>query len=241
MCFTIEIRLTRDAIEKQFQADASALQDFDFRYFYDAFDQPRLPVITQEHPHKVQLLQWGLIPHWTADESQAEKIRTGTYNARGESLREKPSFRIPFRQSRCLVLAHGFFEWQHRSGRKIPWYIRLSKDIPFAFAGICDTWKDPVSEISHHTFSIITTRANPLMEKIHNTKKRMPVLLPPASEYRWIAQNAGEQELLQKLAPLPEDQLTAYTVSDRLNRRDINPHDPEVLQHVDYPEPRTLF
>jgi len=86
MCFTIEIHLTRKAIEDRFRVDTSALYDFDFNYFYRAFSNPYIPVIAQEGSSKVQLMQWGLIPAWSRDREEAERIRKGTYNARSETL-----------------------------------------------------------------------------------------------------------------------------------------------------------
>src|SRR6056297_1453985 len=130
MCFTINLNTTRKEIEKRFNADASVLTDFDFRYFFRAFDNPMLPVITSDNPGVVQLMQWGLIPGWTRDQDQAEKIRRGTYNARAETLHEKPSFRDSFNKRHCIIPACGFFEWQHLGERKIPWHIH-DRESPF--------------------------------------------------------------------------------------------------------------
>ena len=80
MCFTIEIHLTRKAIETRFPVNTSALYDFDFNYFYRAFSHPMIPVIAMEDPVQVQLRQWGLIPSWVNSRVQAEQIRKGTYN-----------------------------------------------------------------------------------------------------------------------------------------------------------------
>ena len=67
MCFTIEVHLTRKAIENRFKVDTSALYDFDFNYFYKAFSNPLLPVIAQENPSEIAMMEWGLIPAWAAD------------------------------------------------------------------------------------------------------------------------------------------------------------------------------
>ena len=67
MCFTIEVHLTRKAIEKRFAVDTSVLYDFDFNYFYRAFSNPQIPVISWKSPDKVELMQWGLIPSWSGD------------------------------------------------------------------------------------------------------------------------------------------------------------------------------
>jgi len=84
MCFTIEVHLTRKAIERRFSVDTSALYDFDFNYFYRAFSNPFIPVIAQDDPDHAQLMQWGLIPAWAGDRHKANQIRKGTYNARSE-------------------------------------------------------------------------------------------------------------------------------------------------------------
>ncbi len=110
---------------------------------------------------------------------------TKTFNARSETIDTKPAFRESFISRRCLVPVRGFFEWQHIGGRKIPWYISLRDEDIFSLAGIWDSWKMK-GGVSVNTFSVVTTRANELMSEIHNTKKRMPVILPAAAEKLWL-------------------------------------------------------
>jgi putative SOS response-associated peptidase YedK len=86
MCFTIEVHLSRKAIENRFSVDTSALYDFEFAYFYRAFSNPLIPAISMHDPDQAVLMQWGLIPSWVRDRQKAEQIRKGTYNARAESL-----------------------------------------------------------------------------------------------------------------------------------------------------------
>jgi putative SOS response-associated peptidase YedK len=241
MCFTIEVHLTRKAIEKRFSVDTSALYDFDFNYFYKAFTNPMIPVIDQDSPDRVKLSQWGLIPSWAADRRTAERIRKGTYNARSESLEEKPSFRGALSKGRCLVIAHGFYEWQLVDGMRVPWYIRLKNNAPFVFAGLCDQWSDPETGQQLHSFTIITTRANPLLEKIHNTKKRMPVILSPENEQQWISAHSTPEEAGQLLLPFDHHQLQAHTVSPVISSKEARPDDPGLVLPHDYPLPGNLF
>ena len=241
MCFTIEVHLTRKAIENRFSVDTSALYDFDFKYFYRAFSNPLIPVVSGDDPGRATLMQWGLIPSWTKDRQKADRIRKGTHNARAESLHEKPSFREPLLRGRCLVLAHGFFEWQHVNRAKIPWYIKLKNDAPFAFAGLSDSWRDPDTGEVHQTFSIITTQANPLMEKIHNTKKRMPVILTPENEKEWIAGDVSLRKTKQLLNPLEEEEMQAHTISPIISEQGLDPDDPALIKPYDYPVHGTLF
>ena len=241
MCFTIEVHMTRKAIERRFSVDTSALYDFDYSYFYRAFSNPIIPVIAQEDPNRIQMMQWGLIPSWAGDRKKAEQIRKGTYNARAESLHEKPSFREPLLNRRCTIIAHGFFEWQLVSGVRIPWYIRLKSDAPFVFAGLYDSWIDPVGGEAIRTFTIITTRANPLMEKIHNTKNRMPVILDPKGESGWITGDISTGKARQLLLPIEEGTLHAHTISKTISKAGADPDDPHIIRPYDHPVPGSLF
>lgn len=234
MCFTINLNTTRDAIEKRFEADASVLSDFDFRYIYRAFENPLLPVITDENPEVVQLMQWGLIPHWTRDQDHADKIRKGTYNARSETLNEKPSFRDSFSKRHCIIPVCGFYEWQHAGKQKIPWYIHNRKDPFLILAAIFDYWKGAADNETTGTFSIITVPANPLMEKIHNTKKRMPAILDDGQKTIWLNNNHPETKTGSTLSPCNEAGLNAYTISSAISRRGADPHDPSVVRPVQY-------
>ncbi len=241
MCFTIEIHLSRRAIEERFRVDSSALYDFDFNYFYRAFSNPFIPVIAQEDASRVQLMQWGLIPAWSRNQEEAERIRKGTYNARSETLHEKPSFKGALSGGRCLIIAGGFFEWQLVNQQKIPWYISLKNGDPFAFAGLYDTWRDPLSGETCLSFSIITTEANPMMEKIHNTKKRMPVILKKELETEWIT---GEPSLLKRkrlLLPYDNSGLQAHTVTPRLSSPHADPTDPNMILPYKQISPGKLF
>ena len=241
MCFTIEIHLSRKAIEDRFRVDASALYDFDFNYFYKAFANPYIPVIAQEDPARVQLMQWGLIPAWSRDREEAERIRKGTYNARSESLHEKPSFKGALNKGRCLIIARGFFEWQLINKRRIPWHISLKNENPFVFAGLCDTWRDPLSGEILNSCSLITTGANPMMEKIHNTKKRMPVILKKELEDEWISKDHSLLKRKELLKAYNDSDLQAHTVSPRLSSSHIDPSDPALIEPYEYQSPGTLF
>ncbi|MDF1574437.1 MAG: SOS response-associated peptidase [Bacteroidales bacterium] len=241
MCFTIDIHLTRRAIEERFKVDSSALYEFDFNYFYKAFNNPLIPVIAQEDSSRVQLMQWGLIPGWCRNMEEAERIRKGTYNARSETLQEKPSFRETLNRGRCLIIAGGFFEWQLLDKVRVPWYITLKNGAPFVFAGLCDNWRDPLSGDIIRTCSIITTRANSLMEKIHNTKKRMPVILREETEKEWIEKEPSLLQRKRLLEACNELDLKAHTVTPRLSAKDADPSDPSLIEPYVHLAPGSLF
>jgi putative SOS response-associated peptidase YedK len=225
-----------DSLVKRFSALFLENVPFKRQYHASGFDLPKLPVITNEHPTQIQLFSWGLIPVWVKDRKNAEEIRLKTMNARAESIFEKPSFRHAAEQKHCLVLADGFFEWQEFEGRNYPYYIRLKTHEPFAMAGLWETWEDTATAEELHTYTIITTNANPLMERIHNKKKRMPVILPRDRELDWIDRLLPKQTAEALLVPFDEDLMEAFTISRLITSKQHNPNVPAVLRPYDYPE-----
>ena len=212
MCYTIEINLTREQIEKRFGSRFRNGKEFTPGRKVSAFGLPSVPVICSDQPEDVKLMTWGLIPYWVKDEESAKSIRMKTFNARSETLEEKPSFRNPLKSKRCMVLVNGFYEWQHLEKEKIAYFIRLKEDISFALAGLYDNWLNRSTGEMINTFTIITTPANPVMEVIHNTKKRMPAILPPLSEKEWLNLEHGGSKLSEFLKPYDENQMIAEKV-----------------------------
>lgn len=159
----------------------------EFTDYANGFTHPKLPTITKT---ELSLYNWGLIPHWTQDWVSAQKMRRFCLNAKIETLSEKPSFRDPLKQKLfCALPAKKFYEWQWQDAKgkvKTKFEISLSNNEIFHFAGLKSDWlnKDTGELIS--TFTIITCPANSLMEKIHNTKKRMPIILNQSNANDWI-------------------------------------------------------
>ncbi len=241
MCYFVEINLTRQQLQDRFNVP----MPFDPRYmpgFYiNAFTRPYLPVITGHDPERISLFRWGLIPFWVRDEETAVKISNGTFNAKSETIREKPAFRDAARNKHCLVLSHGFFEWYTAPGKKIPFYIRRKDGEPFAFAGLFDSWTNRSTGEVIETFSIITTRANSLLEKIHNSKKRMPVILPAGLEKSWLDPGQQGETAAKLLEPLDADELEAWSISRKVSSRDVDPADADLITPIDYPETASLL
>jgi len=228
-----------DLLVKRFSALFLEQVPFKKQYHASGFDLPKLPVITNDQPTHIQLFSWGLIPFWVKDKKTAEEVRLKTMNARAESIFEKPSFRHAAEQNHCLILADGFFEWQEYEGKNYPYYIRLQNHEPFAMAGLWDTWKDPETAEVLQTYSVITTKANPLMEQIHNKKKRMPVILPKDHERDWIDPSINKQAAEAMLVPYDEKLMQAFTISRLITSRQRNPNVPAVSQPFTYPELQT--
>lgn len=234
MCF--HYSLTKERIEIALQLHAEWDDDFDPVYHANAFDFPVMPVISQGSPGKIRLFQWGLIPHWIKTKIEADKFRTQTLNARCESIFEKPSFRTYIGNNRCLVIADGFFEWMDYQKKKYPHYIFLKEHQVFCFAGIYSRWVDKETGEIINTYSILTTDANPLVARIHNIKKRMPVIISKEHYDIWLQKDLPKEKISELLSQYPESEMTTHTISKRITSRTENSNARETIEPFPYEE-----
>lgn len=206
MCGRLTITTTQDILEERF--DAVAVEEL--RQHFNAYPnhgQYKLPVITNDDPDHITLRYWGLLPVWWS------RDKRGLINVKYETLRDKHTFNKDLTESRCLILADGFYEWKGEKGRKKPYYIRLKSGEPFAFAGLYEANKLDGRPIE--TFAIVTTSPNALMAPIHN---RMPVILSPDDEPVWIDPDTSPEGALEILSqPLSADVMEAYAVGNNVN------------------------
>lgn len=197
MCFFSQI--SKDAVELQHRFNAKFEEGASFKPMaYNAFQFPKTPVITDKNRELIQMFQWGLIPHWAKN----DEIKKNTLNARMETIHEKPSFKYAM-HNRCLILSDGFFEWQWldpKGKHKQKYTITLPENQLFAFAGLYNNWVDPVTREIINTYTILTTEANELMSIIHNSKKRMPLILHPEDESLWLSGEKLNQKEIQLVA-----------------------------------------
>jgi putative SOS response-associated peptidase YedK len=238
MCYNYSLALYRNQqeFEKIFGASFSENESLDRTYYVNSFSLPKMPVITNENPKHFQFYTWGLIPFWVKKEDDANKIRTQTMNARAETLFEKPSFRNSIKSKRCLVPADGFFEWRYILGRNYPYFIHLKHNQLFAFAGLWDRWVNPDTDETICTYSIITCEPNNLLRKIHNKKKRMPVILPNSSQHKWLKNISDKEDLMSFLVPYPDEEMEAYTISRLVTSKEKERNVQEVTKPHIYPE-----
>ena len=236
MCYNISLTRSIDYLEYRFHAKFVEPSAYTPLYHSHAFSAPYHPAINSEDVGLIHLFQWGLIPFWTKDEDAANRIRFNTVNARAETIHQKPSFRASIRTKRCLVLVDGFYEWREENKQKYPYYIRLSSHDEFALAGIWEKWINERTGEIENTFSIITTRANPLLARIHNTRKRMPVMLRHEDEKKWLNLEVDSREVDAMLVPYDDREMEAYTVSRLLSSKKANSNTPEVMIPFAYEE-----
>jgi putative SOS response-associated peptidase YedK len=238
MCYNYSLALYRNQqeFERVFGATFYENEDFERTYYINAFSIPKMPVITNQDPQHFQFFYWGIIPFWVKKVEDAEKIRTQTMNARAETIFEKPSFRNSIKNKRCLIPADGFYEWRLVLGRNYPYFIHLKNNQLFSFAGIWEEWNNPETDEKFTTYSIITCEPNNLLRKIHNKKKRMPVIIPRERQDDWIDNSLNQDEIKSFLTPYPDEKMEAYTISRLITSKSQERNVPDVIKPYSYSE-----
>ncbi len=225
MCGRFQLSVKGKEISERFNVEV-----FDELYSpgFNCAPSQQLPVIINTEPEKLSFFRWGFIPSWAANPGIGFKL----INTRAETIREKPAFKEAFATQRCLIPANGFFEW--RKSDKIPFRIFLKNETLFAMAGIWETWKDATGK-SINTFSIITTKANNIMSRVHH---RMPVILSKSDEEAWLKET-NPDHLQKLLKPCDDRIMEMYPVSKKVNSPINNGE--EIIYPVTVEEQGTLF
>jgi putative SOS response-associated peptidase YedK len=168
-----------------------------------------------------ELLRWGLVPAWVKSPGSSAKM----INARIETAAEKPAYRRAFERYRCLIVADGFYEWQHTdTGRKQPFRITREDGALFAFAGLWSIWHGQDGE-KLRSCTILTTAANQLVAPLHD---RMPVILERSSEDAWLDASTPPDRLFQLCSGLPPEEMALHAVGSAVN--DARYDGPECLE-----------
>ena len=168
-------------------------------------------------------MRWGLVPFFW---KKGLKEVPATFNARAETVHQKPMFREAFKRRRCIVPASGFYEWTGEKGQKVPHLFTGADASPvLAFAGLWDRWHDDPSGEDVLSATIVVSGASEWMQPYHD---RMPVLLTPDQFDGWLNGTAGTDVL----RPAAESALREWIVTTRLNRTGEGDEDPTMIERA---------
>jgi len=263
MCYYNGVKVTRTEYIRLKQLEKLvANYDFLNKPLQIGFEYAPHPVlkrIPNQQDFDIVQMEWGFIPSYIQSRDQATKMRFGykdenglfhpmilTLNAVSEELLlPRKIFRDAALQRLCLVLSTGFFEWRHifplnkktgkplKTATKYPYYIKLKDREYFFMAGIWQPWTDKATGEHVETFAIITTKANTLMEQIHNSKKRMPTILDEDHAWEWLFGDLDEKRILAiAQSQFPSQLMEACTISKDF-RDALEPAEP--FQYEDLP------
>lgn len=170
---------------------------------------------------EMHLARWGLLPAFTKDPKRGAPL----FNARIETVAEKPAFRKSLAARRCLVPADGYFEWRTEQSEgggkstKTPFFIHATGGEggarpSLAFAGLYAWWRDPSKEEDDPdrwvlSTTIITTQARDGLEAIHD---REPVVLSREAVDAWLEPGERDAEASLEILRSPGPELSWYEV-----------------------------
>jgi len=238
MCFYYAItKKSINALVKGKIIRNDQLSLFDEKYIVNGFDHPFMPVITDANPEDISFLKWGFLPSAVDTEEQAKDFlgRYNTLNAKSEEVSSSHLYEESYYNRRCLVLCSGFFEWRKVKKEKVPYYISLKDDEMFVFAGIWNETVDLKGQKTR-TFSVLTIEANELMATVHNTKKRMPLILSPDDAHKWLQKGLDKETLNSLLKPIPSEKLKAHTIKKILPAQAKSLNSSDIIAYYNYPE-----
>lgn len=149
-------------------------------------------------------MQWGFVPPW-AKEGQ---FKRPLFNARGETIWEKPSFKNLIKRYRGIVPVNGFYEWQKQGNSRLANYITLKESPAMGMAAIIQGHSDGYSQCC-----LITTDANSQMQEVHN---RQPVIINPDNMDAWLNDDKVER-INEYMEPLASGTFDIKEISDYVN------------------------
>lgn len=135
---------------------------------------------------------FGLIPHWAGELTFGRR----TYNARSETVAEKPSFRDAWRNGQhCIVPVEHTYEPDWRGGTSVPTRIQRKDGKPMGIAGLWSSNNKATGE-QVFSFTMLTVNADDheLFKHFHKPgdEKRMVVIVPEHQYDDWLSAPAAK-------------------------------------------------
>lgn len=210
MCGRYSIATDVRALQDAFDVVADLAEEF-ARPRYNVAPSRHVPVVCADAAggRALVMARWGFTPSWARDPANLPQ----PINAKAETAAVKPMFRHAYRNSRVLVPATAFYEWQAGAGRKQPYCFALADGGLFAFGGLLAHWNGPAGP--QLSFAILTTRPNALCAKVH---ERMPVIVARERYATWLSAAVHDPlEIATLTGPYPADEMRAWPVATRVN------------------------
>lgn len=177
----------------------------------------------RESARELQSMRWGLVRHWTPPDAKPDFFRA--FNARSDTLPEKPMFNSLLGRKRCVVLLSAFYEWRSEGSAPVvkqPYLVKAADGGLLLAAGLYDRWMSD-SDGEMYTCTILTKDAPPSTRWLHD---RLPVFLNAKQADAWLDVRSTEvspERLLQCVsAPEAGVELAWHPVSTSVNKGDID-------------------
>ena len=232
MCNATSLVKLEDEIRKVSKRTFVYPEVYEPYYHINGFGDKLLHIIPQNDSKRIWPADWKLIPDF--HKGSPETFPYQTLNARSENIFTSNTFKKSAENGRCLILADGFFEPHTyvkpgtKTEKKQPYYITLPEHKLFYFAGLFNQIDEEL-----YTVTILTLDANETMAKIHNAKKRMPLILDDQFTENWIDPTLNENQIKELIkVGFTNEALNYHPVTNDIYKRGVDTNKPEILKPV---------
>ena len=199
------------------------------------YDCPIIRAAYEHDTYKCEIAHFGLIPFWSKT-SKATTSKTNsanhkknsiksfnqTYNAKIETIKQRPSFRSAWSHHHfALVIVDSFYQYCYQAGFPEKWIVEMNNQEPFALACLWDRWSDTELGKDIISFTIITQDAtsHPLFNKFQkpDEPKRAPIIVPNSSMHEWLTASLDAASKITSL-PLPSN-LIGHSLADPAHKK----------------------
>lgn len=196
------------------ELEAEADANLELRASWNVAPTTDVPIVLERLvdgvPHRqLHVAKWGLVPRWAKDPS----VGVRSFNARSETVLEKPTFRTAAKSRRCGVPAEGYYEWKKLpDGAKQPYFVHTTDGTLTTFAGLYEWWKDPAKADGDDDQWLLScsilSMASPPDGELATLHDRLPVPLTRDGLAEWL--NPAAEDPAALLDAVLAD---AYTVA----------------------------
>ncbi len=177
MCGRYASTLSGEELGRYFHADEIA--EVELRPSWNLAPTATVPIVLERKDDRARLVttaRWSLVPPFAHELS----LKFPTFNARSETVTEKPTFRHAVAHQRAILPADAYYEWHTDGTTKTP-YAVSSPDGELAFAGLFSWWRSGADTDWILTATILTMAAPEPIAWLHD---RTPVVLS-ADDWAW--------------------------------------------------------
>lgn len=183
------------------EAEAEADANLELRRSWNIAPTTDVPIVLERlidnaNHRQVHVAKWGLVPGWAKEAA----VGVRAFNARSETVTEKPTFRAAVKTRRCAVPAEGYYEWlasESPKGKKRPFFVHPRDDSLIFFAGLYEWWRDPAKEEGDPeqwllSTSILTCPSPPadsadqVLQELSGLHDRLPIPLSKDALGQWL-------------------------------------------------------
>lgn len=214
------------------ETEAEADANLELRQSWNIAPTTDVPIVLERlidgvSHRQVHVAKWGLVPSWAKDPA----VGVRAFNARSETVIEKPTFRSAIKSKRCAVPAEGYYEWlagDTPKAKKRPFYVHPADDSLIFFAGLYEWWKDPEKDDGDPEQWLLSTTiltcpsppadsASPVLRELHGLHDRLPIPLSQDALAEWLdPENKSAAEVVEMV------RAGAYAVAASWSLREVD-------------------